>query len=230
MSLRLDAQTTFRLLLGLIFLLTYANCLEHLGRVSLNIDDIHFFNLNAEGNIPTLYSTLLYLLATALLSIIAIMHKKADERFLGWLGLALICAALALDETAQVHERLTHPMRRLFNTSGYLYFAWVIPYGIAGSILLILYYRFITALPWTHLRLFILAAVVFLSGAVGLELISGRHVELYGKYSFGNFAYSTLEEFLEMLGIAIFIYSLLRYLSERDAIVSISFRKTENLL
>jgi len=75
-------------------------------------------------------------------------------------------------------------------------------------------------LPKKTLKFFIIAGVVFLTGAVGLELIGGRVEELYGipvEKTFDNsanvlfkFLY-TCEEFLEMLGIIIFIYALTSY-------------------
>ncbi|GAA3535630.1 hypothetical protein GCM10022394_14040 [Zobellella aerophila] len=60
--------------------------------------------------------------------------------------------------------------------------------------------------------LFVFSGVVFVSGAIGFEMLAGRYVELHGK---GNLIYSffyTCEEFLEMLGIVIFIYAVLMYM------------------
>ncbi len=42
---------------------------------------------------------------------------------------------LAIDETAQIHEKLIAPIRVAFGLTGALYFAWVIPYGIGVLVL-----------------------------------------------------------------------------------------------
>ena len=43
-------------------------------------------------------------------------------------------------------------------------------------------------------------------------MVSGRHSELHGSVNYLYSLYYTFEELLEMLGIAIFIYTLLVYM------------------
>jgi hypothetical protein len=56
-----------------------------------------------------------------------------------------------------------------------------------------------------------MAASIYLGGAIGIELIGSSHAELHG---YENWAYSmiaTLEESLEMTGLIVFIWALLKY-------------------
>ena len=47
-----------------------------------------------------------------------------------WTRLALVFVYLSLDEALSFHERLNRPVRDLLDTSGALYYAWVIPYAL----------------------------------------------------------------------------------------------------
>ena len=57
------------------------------------------------------------------------------------------------------------------------------------------------------------------SRAVGVEMFEGKAVELHGRENIIFALYYTLEEMLEMLGITVFIYALISYIS--DSIKSI---------
>ncbi len=46
-----------------------------------------------------------------------------------------------------------------------------------------------------------------------MELIGGIHDELYGRHNVIYVIYSTIEEVLEMVGIVVFIYALMTYIS-----------------
>jgi len=74
--------------------------------------------------------------------------------------------------------------------------------------------------------LFVVTGVTFITGAIGFEMIGGRHFDLHGK---NNLLYSliyTCEELLEMLGIVIFIYTLLKYIVSEFKVLTIAI--TEN--
>ena len=71
---------------------------------------------------------------------------------------------------------------------------------------------------------FVAAGLMFLSGALGLEMLGAL---LESKGDFGTLAYSllyTFEELLEFVGIAFFIYSLLSYVSDQKYSLQIMIR------
>lgn len=68
-----------------------------------------------------------------------------------------------------------------------------------------------------------LSGAIFVTGAVGFEFFGGNHVKLYGEENFIFSLFYTCEEFLEMLGIALFIYTLLSYIPTQLGSLTISF-------
>ena len=176
---------------------------------------IKLFNVNLEANLPTYFSALLLLADAILLALIAYRKKALGEKFWHWIGLSTIFVFISLDEMIQIHEQFRAPMEALFNTSGILYFAWFIPYVAMVIILGIAYFKFMMRLPKKILQLFILAAVVFISGAVVMEAISGMHAEVHGEETLTYALMYTFEEFLEMSGATIFLFALLKYISSQ---------------
>lgn len=153
------------------------------------------------------------LLADAiLLAFIAFGNRAKGGNFWHWIGMSFVFVFVSLDEMIQIHEQLRAPTEALLNTSGLLYFAWFIPYMAMVVILGIVYYKFMMRLPKAILKLFILAAVTFLSGAVGMEAIGGMHAEIHGEETLTYALMYNFEEFLEMAGGAIFFYALLFYI------------------
>ena len=176
---------------------------------------IKLFNVNLEANLPTYFSALVLLSDAILLALIAYRKKALGENFWHWIGLSTIFVFISLDEMIQIHEQFRAPMEALFNTSGILYFAWFIPYVAMVIILGIAYFKFMMRLPKKILQLFILAAVVFISGAVVMEAISGMHAEVHGEETLTYALMYTFEEFLEMSGATIFLFALLKYISSQ---------------
>ena len=76
------------------------------------------------------------------------------------------------------------------------------------------YLRFLFGLPARTRRLFLVAGSLYVGGAIGIELVGGRHAYLYGTQNMGYEMIVTFEEFLEMMGIVVFIYALMSYMAE----------------
>jgi len=102
--------------------------------------------------------------------------------------------------------------RKTLNTSGLLYFAWVIPYAIGLIAILLVYSKFLLSLNRKILILFILSGAIFVSGAVFMELFEGNYVDSHGFSDIYYLVFVPIEETLEMIGLSLFIYTLLLYL------------------
>ena len=197
--------------------LILANVVILISTYGLHYDRIfafdRLFNLDEEHNIPTLFSGSTMLLCSVLMFIISAARKRQGERdFLHWTGLAIIFVFLSADETLALHENIIRPLRNTLHTSGFLYFAWVIPYGILTLALFIIYLKFLISLPPRIRILFIAAGIIYVTGALGFEILGGY---LRGMYEADNIRYAVLtmfEESLEMTGILIFIYALMSYI------------------
>lgn len=215
----IDPKVVLKGLLFFITILLLANLITIFFKTNLQGDDVFrltkLFTFNDEANIPTFYSSLALFFSAILLLIIGVAHRKRGSAYLSWLGLASVFLMLSIDEAASVHERLTIPLRELLNTSGFLHFAWVIPYSIMVLLLFVLYARFLINLPKKTMILFLVAGITYITGALGFEMLGASWAYLHET---DNLIYSlivTCEEFLEILGIVFFIYALIQYISEQ---------------
>jgi hypothetical protein len=174
-----------------------------------------YFNFDEEANLPALYSSLALAFCAYLLSVIATIKKKGAGKYAKqWKILAFIFLYLAVDEMCSIHELLIPILRGSMNTKGLLYFPWVIPAFFLVIIFLIMFRKFILALPNKTKIQFILAGMVYVFGALGMELIGGYIADNYG-YNMVYGIASTIEELLEMFGVVIFINALLNYLQSQ---------------
>ncbi len=192
---------------------------------------VPMFDLDSEMNVPTFYSSLTLVFASVLLATIAFCHKKAKSSYWPWAGLAIIFLFLSLDEFCSIHERFEAPVLRLLKTSGLFtlakifFYAWVIPYGIVLIAFSMVYAKFLVNLPRKTMLLFIASAAIYVSGTIGMEILGGIQDRLYGQANLAYMLLSTVEEMLEMLGIALFIYTLLAYIRDQFKSFSMSVRK-----
>ncbi|MEO0455647.1 MAG: hypothetical protein AAF152_03570 [Cyanobacteria bacterium P01_A01_bin.114] len=193
---------------------------------------IDLFDVDQEFNLPALYSTLNLLACSILLSVIAISKSQLRDRYAAhWKGLALIFLCLAIDEWMSFHERLILPLRSTFGiSSGPLYFTWVIAGFVFLSIFLIAYFKFILALPKNIRWLFLTAGAIYISGVLGLEIAGGWYASLPTEKEFTYHLFNACEEFLEMAGIVVFIYALLRYTTQHVKNVSLIFKEPSSAL
>ncbi|MFC0253388.1 hypothetical protein [Massilia consociata] len=177
---------------------------------------VPLFDVDSERNIPTFFTVILALYSALLLAVIAAGSKDRRERF-HW---RLLCAGfvfIAYDEAFQVHERLIAPMRELLGNKdlGYLYFGWVVP-GIAGVCIVALFFLgFLRRLPAATRRRMLAAGGLYVAGCLGMELIDGKYLEAHGYTLFYSFL-TTIEEGLEMTGLAALVYALLGHIASNS--------------
>ncbi len=226
MILRLGAARAARLLIWGIAALTAGYAVTTVVYLRLGYDRQlglrHLFDLNGEANLPAWYSSALLLTAAGLLAVTwrgTAAEARGERR--AWAALAAVFVFLAADETAEIHE-LLNPLREQFGAEGLLYWAWVIPYGIAGLVLAIAYARFLWRLPRRTAGLFIGAAALYVGGALVLEMAGGYASATFGRGSLPVVITYTLEELGEMFGMVLFIYALLDHLARRDGRVEIA--------
>ena len=191
---------------------------------------VHFFDFNEEDNIPTFFSVLLLLLASSLLLIIAKLepiHKMARR----WLFLSAIFLFLSLDESISIHERFSNLTNNVYHIDtsmgGYLHYSWVVPYALGLIILTVIYAPFIWQLPPFIRTFFVLSGCVFVTGAMGLEIIEAHYSVLHGVHNLHYALLYTLEEVMEMSGVVLFIYALLTYIAQKHGEIKLSVTNSE---
>jgi len=173
----------------------------------------NLFLLDWEQNVPTLFSTLMLLACALLLAAIA-RARRGEPYARHWIVLSIVFSLLSLDEYASLHEAAVDRVRSLLDIrGGPLFFAWVIPGALLGAAFGVAFLPFLRALPRATLRRFAIAAVLFVGGAIGFEMIGSARFAVTGTTK--DWAYivaSTLEEGLEMIGAATFLSALLAYI------------------
>lgn len=172
-------------------------------------------SVDKEQSIPNLYSTLMLIVSSLLFAIIAHASRRAGRPFARhWAALAIVFSWLALDEFASVHELSEPPIRSLLGIrSGPLYFAWVIPAAIAVVIFGIAFVRFVRHLPRPTRHGLLLATILYIGGAMGVEIVGSSYLTAHGLHPDMIYVLMfTVEETLEMLGVAVLVYVLLSYI------------------
>jgi hypothetical protein len=209
------------------------------------------FDLDLEANLPTFFNSLLFFLCAGLMILKGLGRERVLRR--GWYMLAAVFVFLGIDEGSQIHEKFMLVTLRLLNhgdqtgtSMGWLYYAWVIPYGAAAALLLLVLGRWLWHLdPKLRNGLF-LSGAVYVFGAVVMEMYSGKLAEcadpvmtaeqlsyipceiypggschLYTSLSY--IAAYSLEETCEMVGLILCAHILMKGLERRSDVIEIHF-------
>ncbi len=205
-------KALFLFTLGLTLLNLIGVVAKSLGHGSL-LGFVQMFDFNLERNVPTLYSSTNLMFSALLLMFVAAKHKAIKLPWVPWVGLSAVFCLLSIDEFFELHERTAAPVQQLLNISKDFYYVWSIPYLLFIGVLFLLYFKLLMRLPERTRFLFILAGILFISGAVGFEAIGNFQSEIVqSRETLAYRLFVTCEEFLEMLSIVIFIYSLFDYI------------------
>ena len=203
------------LVLGIIFFAVVSTGIQICKYVFDYRDDwMKLLNLDRELNFPTWYSALMLGFCSLLLRFIAIGKRQQSDRYAqDWQLLSVIFGLMAIDEVVSIHEILIIPeVSEALNLPWFLHSMWVIP-GIVFVLWLSKRYRkFVLHLPYPSRKQFILAAVVYIGGALIMEMVGSHVAESLGQQDLIYALIATVEEIMEMIGVVIFIHGLLCYL------------------
>ena len=178
---------------------------------------VWLFDMNGEANVPALFSSGLWLLAAVLaLAVGSSVRGYGNDRTAAWTGMAFLFVFLALDEAVQVHERVGAVIDGRASLSGFFHYGWVFA-GIGFLLTMgLVFLPLLLRLRPMFALLLVLSGAIFVSGALGIEML-GAAVESGSMTSFPlrlNWTRAiVLEEALEMTGVVLLIYTLLRMLS-----------------
>jgi len=176
------------------------------------------FELDMERNIPTYFSSFILLLSSVLLFAVAeLKRKQQDKHVWHWRLLSGIFLYMSMDESAGVHEMLIYPLRENFQLTGIFYFSWVIVGGLLVLGLGLYYLPFLFSLSARMRNGLMLAGVVYVSGALGVELFGGYYSDAYGEDNFAYGLITTVEESLELAGVLMLMTVLYKHLVQQLA-------------
>ena len=172
------------------------------------------FWLDYERNLPSFFNFSLIMLSAFLLIALARLQFLTRGRWRFHLAaMAAIFFFLAFDEAAQFHEANMGFVRYLVGASGIFYFAWIIPAMAFLAVFVLAYLGFLRALPIRVSATMVMGGVLYVGGAIGMEMIGGTLAEA-GKTEGLAYGLSVnIEEILEMTGLSVFITALLSLLN-----------------
>lgn len=184
---------------------------------------VSLFNLDDERNIPTVFSALILLLCSILLEFITLGKQRNKDNYAShWQGLAMIFMYLSFDEFIEFHERINRVLNQIVQSTENQY--WDILNVVFVIIFALVYAKFFFHLPKKIQHLFMLAFFLFVMGGVGIELIGVNYwTHIYHQQSFLSQVITTIEECLEIIGVAIFIHALLLYISSFMKNIHVNF-------
>ncbi len=162
------------------------------------------FHLDEENNLPTWFSSFLLLNCAFVLYLVA--RAKRQKYSIQWFILSLGFFVLSIDEVAGMHESV--------NTA--IDMNWAIPGGILVLVVGVAFVPFLLSLPRRLAALFVLSGIIYVAGAIGVELLS----EDMEEESFAYGLATALEEGMEMLGAWLFLLVNLNEM-KRDQVVSV---------
>ncbi len=176
---------------------------------------VELFRLNAEANVPSLFSGVLLLVNAALLALVYRVRTEDGWRRTVWAFLACVFVFLSFDELFEVHERFIEPLREAWHLTGIFYYSWVLVYVPIVVLLAALFLPIWLRLSMGHRSRLAASAITYITGAVGLEMVGGARYESVGSGQDMMYSLiSTGEETLEMAGLIIFVAAQLRLLNE----------------
>lgn len=173
------------------------------------------FHFDVEANVPTWFSVLLLLVSAALLFLIGARAgvEGLPYRF-HWLALSAVFLFLSADEMIQIHERPGPAVRDALGTTGYFYSAWVLVAIPIVAVLALVFFRFIRHFDPKRRRGLFLAAALYLTGAIGMEIVGSGWAYTHGLTNLTYELMTTVEELLEMTGVIVFIHTLLSHMAD----------------
>ena len=203
------------------------------------------FNTAREDGLASWFATTQTLLAglTLVLIYLVTRGKRVSGKATGWLVLAGFFLYMAVDDGAQLHERLGSTIDAMRENAGasaafFPSYTWQLVFlpvfGALGLFMLVFLWRELES-PWS--RVLLLTAISFQAAAVGLDFVEGLEpdhpwnlyatmadrfdLDAWTEERFGETAYDTLEHFsrsveetLEMAAISILWFLFLHHLGE----------------
>lgn len=214
------------------FWLVWFTVLVGIGHLFLHVDQktlegavgVHYtrwLDMNAEHSVSTWFNVGLLQLAAGLAVLGALAVPTRRER-VAWSALAVALFLLSLDEKISIHEAL--PELLGMSQGELVTHEWLIPGVAIALVALAALVPLLRPLPRPLVLGLLIAMVVYGSGAVGVELLSGmavRTLEIDHPLRQLMPVWEWIEESLEMLGCILAIAALLRHL-ERVGVVDVA--------
>jgi len=217
MSIRIQAEpNTARSILGVLLAIEIAFALVYIAETALGSPShlLHeLMNLDGEDTVPTWFSTV-QLSVIGLIFLHFAMNVPALREYRRCFLLFFVgFVFLSVDENISIHERITYRLHdidwlpRFQGNHG----VWIAVYLVIAAIFILVNLKPMLDLLKQYprnVRMFAAGSAVFVTGAVFMEII-GYMIVGDGTPGLTYHLEVTLEEFLEMAGASIMMYSII---------------------
>ncbi len=188
-----------------------------------------FFDVDEELSIPTWFSQILLLLISVFSVVAAKLQREINPlHSRAWGFLAVVFLIASLDEGVGFHEMLVGPMWVVLGIDdAQLTMVWILPALLVVALSVLVLAPFLVTLDRSVRRLIIGGGIVFLTGAVVIELLSvvirlGSD-ELAAWWARVGFVATGLEELLEMLGAIVILWGVATQIARLSGSIRLSF-------
>lgn len=169
------------------------------------------FDLDDESSVPTWLASFLFLAISLLAALTAWLQKDNQPKRL-WALMSIGSLVASIDEVAMIHEFV-------LQTLHVAYFKDALPTGFSNAWLVVmpfillaffwLCWRMWQILPHRIFVIFVVAGIVFLMGAVGVDLVTSISDR---ETFFSQGLLVAVEESLELLGCSLVLFGIVEYL------------------
>jgi hypothetical protein len=220
-----------RIIAGLVFL----HLITQFGKYRFGlVRGVRLFYLDSENAIPAYFSALQLLGASILLAVIAQEHgRQLTAHARHWWPLAVGFCFMSFDEACAIHEHVRSlglEKAMHVTANGYFYFPWVVCGVFVSTLVGALFIPFLARLTAVTRWRFIVAGTVFLGGTLGMEMVGAKYASTHGTENPGFVTCVTIEETLEMVGVALFIRALLLYIEATFGTCALGFGRERQAL
>lgn len=176
-----------------------------------------------QSGLPAFFNTLLVLVAFLLLLVISLNRRNLrSDRVYEWLLLTLAFLVLSLDENPDIHSYFISMISK-YGAQGQQFvmtYAWGMPYGAIVILFVFFLVRFISSLPRNIGNGFLISGTIYVFGAIVVATVSSAFLHIRTDHSIWHEVAASYEESLEMIGLSLFIFFLLKYICIEDALLS----------
>ncbi len=178
----------------------------HYGFVDLPWLLRELFDVDEEESIPTWFSSMLLLVTSLTLFLVAALCKQSKDRNAKyWVGLGAGFAFMSADEIAGFHETLNTVIQ----------ISWAVPGLVVALIIGGMYLKFLSSLPSATAVRFMMSGAIFVGGAVGVELATEPYLYNDALDTMAYNLWTPVEEGMEIGGVILFLASIFDYMKTR---------------
>jgi hypothetical protein len=171
--------------------------------------NLRHFTFDSEQNVSSWLSSALLMIGALLTLWIA---RIDDERRRFWTIQSLVLMLCSIDESVSFHEALISMFIGLREYGALLYYPWI-PVGAVFCAVYGLYaLATLAQIGRAHAIRFIVSGVVFLTGALVMEAVSGVIASRVGEQAVAYAVSASIEDSLEIFGTILYLDAALAYL------------------